>query len=236
MYLDHIVHFIEETPQQAAEHWVGKGYYTAIGGRHEQWGTHNALLYLKDCYIEWLAVEKPEVAAGTNHPLTELLLHDRKGFGTICLRTENMADLDERLKKEGFETSGVLNAQRKTENGDLIRWKMLFLSEEVSNQLPSPFFIEWEETDEMRYEGLRKRRAIQPANEELELDSVVFGVRDPEASHSQWTRLLGGSLELPNCRIEFKETAEQQERLEKLVFKNGERAETYQNGVYYLPE
>lgn len=236
MYLDHIVHFIEETPQQAAEHWKRKGFHSAVGGQHEQWGTHNALLYLKDCYIEWLAVEKPEVALKADHPLTELLLHDQKGFGTICLRTDDISKMDERLKNEGFETSGILDAQRKTENGDSIQWKMLFIIEKVSDELPYPFFIEWQESDEKRYAGLRKRNAIQPANEKFELESLVFGVHNPEQSRLKWARLLGTSLDLPNCRIEFKETGEQRERLEELVFRGGNAAEVYQQGVYCLPE
>lgn len=235
MLLDHIVHFIEETPEQAAAHWSGKGFYAAVGGRHEQWGTHNALLYLKNCYIEWLAVEKMDVARSANHPLTALLLHDRKGFGTVCFRTDRIEALDERLAKEGFETSGILNAQRKTGSGEVIRWKMLFVSEEISDQLPAPFFIEWDETDEMRYESLRERGAIQPANEELELDLLVFGVRDPEESRAKWKRILGGSLALPNGRIEFEELAGQKERLQRVVFKQSGKEETYEAGVYRLP-
>lgn len=235
MHLDHIVHFIEETPEQTAAHWSGKGFYAAVGGQHEQWGTHNALLYLKNCYIEWLAVEKLDIAKNANHPLTALLLHDRKGFGTICLRTDRIEALNERLVKEGLETSGILNAQRKTQNGDVIRWKMLFLTEKISDQLPAPFFIEWEETDEMRYESLRKRQAIQSANEKLELDTLIFGVHDSEESRSKWARILGGSLALPNCRIEFEEITGQKERLQKVVFKQGETEEVYQAGVYVLP-
>lgn len=234
MHLDHIVHFIEETPEQAAAHWSEKGFYAAVGGRHEQWGTHNALLYLKNCYVEWLAVEKMEIARNANHPLTALLLHDRQGFGTVCLRTDRIEALNERLIKEGFETSGILSAQRKTGSGDVIRWKMLFLKEGISDRLPAPFFIEWEETDEMRYESLRKRQAIQPSNEKLELDSLIFGVHDPEESRSKWVRILGGSLQLPNCRIEFEKIAGRKERLQKVVFKQGETEETYEAGVYEL--
>lgn len=236
MFLDHIVHFISEEPPKAVEEWKRQGMHAAIGGRHANWGTHNALFYIKDCYIEWLAVEKPDVAKAADHPLTELLLHDKVGFGTICLRTESIAELDSRLNGEGIETSGVLDAERRTETGELIQWKMLFIKEEVTDQLPPPFFIEWQESDEQRYESLRKRAAIVPANEELTIDRLVFGVKDPGNAESKWRRILGGSLELPNCRLEFRLTEQGKERLEEVYFSNGQKRRSFEGGVYYLPK
>lgn len=236
MFLDHIVHFIDRKPQIAVEEWKWQGMHAAIGGQHLNWGTHNALFYTKDSYIEWLAVEKPEIAEAADHPLTKLLLHDKTGFGTICLRTESIEELDNRLKSEGFETSGVLDAERRTDTGELIQWKMLFIQEEARSQLPAPFFIEWQESDEQRYEGLRKRGAIVSANEELAIERLVFGVNDPEAAEGKWRKVLGGSLELPNCRLEFKRTEGVKERLEEVHFMNGHKRLSFEDGVYYLPK
>jgi len=236
MFLDHIVHFINKEPQAAVDYWKQQGMHAAIGGRHLNWGTHNALLYTRDSYIEWLAVEKPEVAEAANHPLTELLLHDKTGFGTLCLRTESIADLNSRLNREGFETSGVLDAERRTDTGELIQWKMLFIKEAVTDQLPPPFFIQWQDGDEQRYAGLRNRGAIVPANEELSIERLVFGVKDPEAVENVWRNILGGSLELPNCRLEFKRTNREKERLEEVCFTRGHKRISFVDGVYYLPE
>lgn len=236
MFLDHIVHFIDRKPQIAVEEWERQGMHAAIGGQHLNWGTHNALFYTKDSYIEWLAVEKPEIAKAADHPLTKLLLHDKTGFGTICLRTESIEELDNRLKSEGFETSGVLDAERRTDTGELIQWKMLFIQEEAADQLPAPFFIEWQESDEQRYEGLRKRGAIASANEELAIERLVFGVNDPEAAEGKWRKILGGSLVLPNCRVEFNRTEGVKERLEEVHFMNGHKRLSFEAGVYYLPK
>ena len=234
MYLDHIVHFIEEEPEGAVEAWKEYGFHAANGGRHMDWGTHNALLYFKDSYIEWLAIEKLDIAKGADHPLTQLLLHDRKGFGTVCLRTENIGQLDERLKREGLETTGVLAAERKTESGEVIKWKMLFIKEAVSDRLPSPFFIQWNESDSSRYKGLRKRGAILPDNEKVSIERCVFGVRDPEASAEKWRKILG-SLQLPNCRFEFQETGKPQERLEGVFLAGGTERVSFEDGVYCVP-
>lgn len=235
MILDHIVHFIDEEPKDAVAFWKERGFHSAIGGQHVDWGTHNALLYMKDCYIEWLAVEKAEIAQNAAHPLTRLLLHDRTGFGTICIRTAEIDALDKRLKRDGFETSGVLGANRKTADGRLIRWKMLFINETVSDRLPCPFFIQWEETDASRYVGLRATGAMDSSNEQLEIDRLVFGVRDVAGSEELFARLLGGSLQLANSRIEFEQTEHPRERLERVYFKEGKQRIEYADGVYYVP-
>ncbi|TWT02287.1 VOC family protein [Planomicrobium sp. CPCC 101079] len=236
MYLDHIVHFIDGTPQEATDYWNRLGFAAVLGGQHLKWGTHNALFYVKDCYIEWLAIENHEIANRANHPLTELLLHDREGFGTVCLRTTEIEQLDKRLQKQGFETSGVLDAERRTNAGKLIRWKMLFIKEAISNQLPSPFFIQWQEPDEIRLENLRESGALQPENETLEIEECVFSVYDVAASTEKWTKLLGGVLELNNCRFKFRLANDGKERLEKVIFKASSQEVTFAEGVYWLPE
>ena len=235
MKLDHIVHFIQKNPQESVVHWRQQGFHAAVGGQHINWGTHNALLYLKDCYIEWLAVEKEEIASQADHPLTRLLLHDQLGFGTICLRTNAIQEVYDDLEERGIKTSGVLNAERRTETGQLIKWKMLFIEETVSARLPSPFFIEWQKTDDQRYRKLRENGAIQSMNEKLSVDRCVFGVWKPEETADLWQKILGGSLELPNCRIEFRKTDQPEERLEEVHFADGENKVVYEQGQYWLP-
>ncbi len=235
MELDHIVHFVHENPKEAVAQWQKKGFHAAVGGRHLKWGTHNALFYLKDSYIEWLSVENEEIASQAEHPLTRLLLHDRIGFGTICLRTENIMKMNKDLIDRGIKTTGVLDAERRTEAGQLIKWKMLFIEEKVSAQLPFPFFIEWEETSEQRYKQLRVNGAIQALNETLSIESCVFGVWNVEETASKWRKLLGGSLDLLNCRIVFRKTDQPEERLEEVHFADGETEVEFERGVYQLP-
>lgn len=235
MKLDHIVHFVHQNPQEVTSHWQQNGFHAAVGGQHINWGTYNALLYLDDCYIEWLAVEKENIASQADHPLTRLLLHDQVGFGTICLRTSDIEGVDKDLKGRGIKTTGVLAAERRTEAGQLIQWKMLFIEEVVSVRLPFPFFIEWQETDERRYQNLRANGAIKAINEALSIESCVFGVWNPEETAGTWTEILGGSLELDNCRIEFRKTDQPMERLEEVHFAGGEDKVEFEQGQYWLP-
>ncbi len=236
MFLDHIVHFTKSEPAEVVEAWGQSGFHAAVGGQHVKWGTHNALFYMKDCYIEWLSLENLSVAKQVDHPLTKLLLHDQEGFGTICLRTDDIAQLDERLRGEGFDTTGVLDAERKTGNGEVIRWKMLFIKQEISDALPAPFFIEWQQSDNERYEALRNRGAVKPDNERLRIEMCVFGVRDALASETFFRKILQGHAEVANCRFEFRKTSNDKERLEEVHIAGGTKHIVFENGVYCVPE
>ena len=55
MKLDHVVYFTGKELNRIVEEQRSQGRHAVIGGRHEQWGTHNALLYVKNAYVEWLA-------------------------------------------------------------------------------------------------------------------------------------------------------------------------------------
>lgn len=234
MKFDHVIHFIEETPEKAVQFWKQESHHAIVGGRHEKWGTRNALLYGKDSYIEWLALENREIAEGADHPLTQLLLHNGQGFGTVCFRTESIGELDMRLKSSGFQTSGVLEGSRRTGEGKLLQWKMLFIDEEPSARLPNPFFIQWGESDTLRYEGLRETGAVTPAAEQLSLERCVFGVEDVEEATGRWKEILGGSLQLSNCMIEFRKLEGLKERLEEVHYKDARQRIEYENGIYYI--
>lgn len=234
MNFDHVIHFIEETPEEVVQFWSQHNLPAIVGGRHEKWGTRNALMYGKDSYIEWLALENRGIAESAAHPLTQLLLHNGPGFGTVCFRTSSIKELERRLTASGFQTSGILDGSRRTADGKLIEWKMLFIDEEPSSRLPNPFFIQWNESDEERYEGLRAAGSLKPAGEDLVLDRCIFGVEDVEEAADRWQELLGGSLQLPNCRIEFRKLEGKRERLEEVHYKNGGDSVLYEEGIYFI--
>ncbi|WP_422122138.1 VOC family protein [Planococcus sp. X10-3] len=234
MKFDHVVHFIDRSPEDAVSFWNQQNLHAVVGGRHEKWGTRNALFYGKDSYIEWLALENRMIAESACHPLTKLLLHNGAGFGTVCFRTSSIAEVNTRLKGAGFQTSGILDGSRQTAEGKLIEWKMLFVNEEPSARLPNPFFIEWNETEEERYEGLKAAGAFTQAQQDIAVERCIFGVEDVEEMSDRWKELLGGSLQLPNCLIEFRKLQGNKERLEEVHFKNGTKRLAFEKGVYWL--
>jgi len=215
--LDHVVYFSKQPPEEHAR----KSKATSIGGRHKNWGTVNALTYTKNSYIEYLSVEHMDIAQQANHPLTNLLLHDLEngeGWGTICFRTANIVELNNRLKEEGWTTSGVLNAERETSTGFIRKWKMLFIDQEVSDKLPFPFFIEWDEPFEDRMSSLRADGTLKEFNEQLQINRCEFAVKNPEYHCKKWASFLcadrvENTIILPNTKLVFLESTQDKERL-----------------------
>lgn len=243
MYLDHIVHFVNKKPIEIAEDWQGRGLHAVVGGRHLKWGTYNALLYTKDSYVEWLSMEDELIASHAENPLVDLMLHDLRvnpGFGTICIRTTNLESLRKDLEDKGIETSGILYAERKTTSGFVRKWKMLFIQEKVSDHLPAPFFIEWEETDDERYELLQKDGTIDTSNLQLSIKNVEFYVANPREVIKKWSKYLSvealdQTISLLNTNLVFKQLEQgTKERLVSVQIEGLPKQEAivYEQGVY----
>lgn len=226
--LDHVVYFTEQSPDEVVEEQKSLGWHAVIGGSHEKWGTHNALMYVNNAYIEWLSVEREDVAEKSKHQLVDLLLQDvRDGedWGTICFSVDGIEAFNERIKGAGFKTSGVLNAERKTLDGNLRKWKMLFIDQKPSTRLPFPFFIEWEKDDEVRFNELRVDGTILPDNEKLEITTCLFYVNNPAEEVAAWAALLSAeigeryTINLQNVELKFikKEINPTKERLSDVV-------------------
>lgn len=225
--LDHVVYFTEKSPEEVVAEQREEGKHAVVGGRHESWGTHNALMYVNNVYVEWLSVERPELASSVDHPLTRLLLNDIKdgeGWGTLCLSVEDIEAFNEEIENKGFKTSGVLTAQRRTTTGELKKWKMLFVEQPVSNELPYPFFIEWEENDEVRYAKLREEGTFIAENENVSVKECVFFVEDPLRDTAEWAILLSQKvgdhydIELENVKLRFVQQEGGKDRLGDVVF------------------
>ncbi len=217
MKVDHVVYFTQKTPLEVVWEQRQLGWHAVMGGSHEQWGTYNALMYVHNAYIEWLALEHEKIANASDNPLIQLYMYDRadvEGWGTICFSVEQIEAVHNRLKKQGYPTSGILHAERKTTSGAIRRWKMLFIDQKPSDALPYPFFIEWEIEEKERLEILRTEGTILQENEQLEVTSCLFNVRDVEQTTEEWQVILGlestkdtenTMIKLPNCTLKFTE-------------------------------
>lgn len=222
--LDHVVYFTKKTPAEIAQEVSVEGIHPVEGGQHLQWGTHNALLYTKNSYIEYLSVENEEVTKQSTHPLMKQLLNDlqfREGFGSVCLRSYNLEEQNKYFQKLGYRTSGILESERKTKSGAIRKWKMLFIDHKIDKKLPYPFFIQWDTSDNERYELLREDGTIKPENEQLVITKCIFEVEDVNRKMTHWSRLLslpikGNQLKLGNTVFEFRESKDAVERLQSI--------------------
>lgn len=229
MKLDHVVWFTERTPETVASQYPG----AVVGGSHEKWGTYNALLYLQNAYIEWLAIEKPEVSELSTHPLVMQLKHDLSaygdGWGTLCISTDNIYAMNDRLNNMDMKTTGVLDASRLTSSGTLKKWKMLFLEEEDVADLPAPFFIQWEESEQSRRDALRAEGALTSESEAERILECKFVTRNPKHTLERWCRILGtepedaDSLKLNGVRLRFIKNPDERNRMLAVVTGQAEK-------------
>ena len=224
--LDHVVYFSNASPLENATIYD----HTVVGGQHKKWGTSNALTYTRNSYIEYLSVNDRECAVKSSHPLPTLLLHDLEfgeGWGTICFRTNDIDALNKKFQIDGWKTSGVIDAERETSSGFIRKWKMLFIDQVISENLPNPFFIQWEEPLEMRMKSLITEGTITLENEKLSIARCDFAVKDPEKVVEKWSEFLnliplGNTLVLPNTELHFTKSSDKFERLRNVYVEKSE--------------
>lgn len=201
MKLDHLVYFSRKSPLENVKEQQQKGFHAIPGGSHLQWGTQNALLYCSNAYIEWLSIESAEIAEKSTHPLTQLLIADlklREGWGTCCIGVNGMEEFKTHLRKKGIKTSIVIPAQRKTPEGQILKWKMLFIKQEGFEELPFPFFIEWETPDDIRLKNLRENGGFPKGNESIKVRKCIFHTTAPKMKCEEWKKLLNLKESTPN--------------------------------------
>ncbi|MFS8514492.1 MAG: VOC family protein [Planifilum fulgidum] len=178
---DHLVHLVRD-PKKAMQTARKCGIHAVEGGSHPDWGTANTLCYFDLSYIEYLGVEKPAVAEkAKGNPLVRQALEDLadgEGPARIALRTDNLERAARLLEEQGWKASGPFPGSRARPDGTLLQWSLLF-PEGPADQLPPPFLIQWEQTDEDRRKDLQRRGAISshPAGN-LQLKHIAFAVRD----------------------------------------------------------
>jgi hypothetical protein len=187
---DHLVCYFKK-PEEALAPLKSKGIYGINGGRHATWGTYNSLAYFGLSYIEFLGIENLKIAK--NHQENRLITHiverlandGYEGPARIAIRTDKIEELAQKLKGEGFTVFGPLPGERVRSDGQVIRWKLLF-AETTNLELPLPFFIQWEKSDDDRLQEFKEQGLLRNP----EFESVGFVVHDLDAAIKVWQRLF----------------------------------------------
>ncbi|MFC7371468.1 VOC family protein [Fictibacillus iocasae] len=194
MFFDHMVIFEKGDLKKRLEKLHTNGVPASLGGRHEDWGTENILLYFGLSYIEWLGIEDSQKAERSDNPLVRKLCAAPKGPGHFAIRTTSMNDLRDAFMQEGIHTIH-LPGKRRRADGKLLQWELLFVEEEHAFW---PFFIQWKESDESRLQdlilnGWTEGEGASPAK----IEEIEIAVDDVIQTAERWHRLL--SLPLNEC-------------------------------------
>jgi hypothetical protein len=195
-FFDHLVWFFKH-PEKAISHLNERGLQVVKGGRHESWGTYNTLIYYGLSYIEFLGIENLSIAEkhDENRLITQIVeqlaKENREGPATVAIRTNQIEELAIKLKTEGLTVYGPLTGERVRDDGQVIRWSLLF-PEYEGKKVSLPFFIQWEKSDEERYSELEEQGVIEShIFGQPKLESVGFVVENLDKTLKIWSKLFG---------------------------------------------
>ena len=168
--LDHIL-FAAPTLEAGMDEIEARlGTRPVIGGRHPDFGTHNALLSLgPSTYLEVIAPDP-----GLQAPAHGRLLDDGAAspgcLWTWVLRSADLEATAANARHAGFELGDVSDGQRETPAGDIVRWR---LTDPYADRLGGalPFLIDWGDTP---HPG-----SVMPSGGRL--DSFVIEHPEPDA-------------------------------------------------------
>lgn len=148
------------------------GLQAVTGGRHADWGSHNALVGLGEGnYLELVAPEP-----GATGPWGDL-------FGTLpgpslqawCVRAGPAAEVEERLATVGVGTRRVAGGRRLAD-GSMLTWQLVFpVDHGFGGALP--FFIDWGE-------------AVHPSLS-LVASATLTGLTVTHPASDEYARVLG---------------------------------------------
>jgi catechol 2,3-dioxygenase-like lactoylglutathione lyase family enzyme len=123
--------------QQGIEAYTRLGFHIHPGGAHTAMGTHNAIAFLQDDYLELLSVrDTGAVSSSTGGPSAGLLefLARGGGFRYIIVQSDDLAADVAAMRQRGVDVSDAAEGGRRTPGGQELRWKVAHLG--PRNPLP----------------------------------------------------------------------------------------------------
>jgi hypothetical protein len=137
LYLDHIMYAVPDLENSMAEIASITGIVPLDGGVHPGNGTRNALLGLSNSsYLEIIGPDKKQNLENT---LGELLVSkNTSGIRAWAVAVSDLASVADVAQELGFRLRDRKEMSRKTPEGSLLEWELLFLEDAVL-----PFFIDW---------------------------------------------------------------------------------------------
>lgn len=126
--IDHVMICVPDLPR-GIEQYNKLGFNIYPGGTHPGKGTHNAIAFLRDDYVELLAICDPaeqRAASGPRNPGTGLADFIAAGGGIryIVLQSDDLAADVAAMRSRGVDVSDAIEGGRRTPAGQELRWKV----------------------------------------------------------------------------------------------------------------
>ncbi|WP_416354065.1 VOC family protein [Agrilactobacillus fermenti] len=201
---DHSMLNIQDLDQAIAD-FKAVGVIFARGGRHEAWGTANALGYFGLNYIELITVDDRQKAqsvqrsdAASVYDAIQDFKHQRERFNTVAIRTSDIQATWQRLRSADIKVGPIQEGQRRDEQGHLISWTIFFIDDTIAG-LPYPFFINWQMSDAERTAQLKAQQLlVSHSIGNILVHEGVFKVSNPQAVAERWAQMLNSTASQQN--------------------------------------
>ena len=173
--------------QQGIDAYTRIGFNIVPGGVHTGMGTHNAIAFHEDDYLELLSIRDRDeyLAASPDGGLVEFLARGG-GFRYVAVQSDDLSADVAAMRGRGVDVGDVVDGGRRTPAGQELRWKAARLG--PRNPLPI-FFIE--HLTPVTERRRQVPRAGHHPNGVLRADRVYIAVADVAAAAEVYSRVLG---------------------------------------------
>ena len=188
--IDHVMICVPDL-ERGMEQYSRLGFDIYPGGVHPGKGTHNAIAFNQDDYLELLAIrDQAEAAAARSWssagtPLPDFIAAGG-GIRYLALQSDDLAAEVSAMRKRGVEVSDVIDGARNTPSGQELRWKVAVLG--PGNPLPI-FFIQHVTPVEERRKQVPM--AGNRPNGVYTLERAYIVTADADAAAATYAKVLG---------------------------------------------
>jgi hypothetical protein len=152
MRIDHIILAVADLAADAAAFSARTGLGVLAGGVHPAWGTRNAIVPLGGAYVELVAVEDPEVAAGSAFGRAVAA-----GAGSLIGWAVEPDDFLAATRRAGVDAT---RGARERPDGTLLSWSMAGVDEALPRGLP--FFLAWDAPEQSPARAVVEHAGVRP--------------------------------------------------------------------------
>ncbi|MBI4204339.1 MAG: VOC family protein [Betaproteobacteria bacterium] len=189
--IDHVMICVPDLAQ-GIDQYRKMGFNIHPGGVHPGKGTHNAIAFNQDDYIELLAIrdqaEYQAAGSAPSNPFGGLGSFIAAGGGIryIVLQSDDLATDVAAMRSRGIDVSDAMDGARRTPAGLELRWKLAVLG--PANPLPI-FFIEHLTPVEERRRQVPG--AAQHPNGVFTIERAYIVTPDAESGAATYAKVLG---------------------------------------------
>jgi hypothetical protein len=184
--IDHVMICVPDL-RQGIDAYTRIGFNIYSGGVHTGKGTHNAIAFNDEDYLELLSVRDRDeyLAASPGGGLLEFLERGG-GFRYVAVQSDDLAADVTAMRGRGVDVSDPVAGERRTSSGQALRWNAAALGP----RHPLPIFF----VEHLTPLAERRRQVPQAGkhpNGALRADRVYIAVPDVTAAAEIYSRVLG---------------------------------------------